>query len=358
MSKASYWLDKDPNLTQSYTFTSHEELTEHWNSWQAEARQRYSTNPNHKRKIKSNAVLIEEGLIIIGTDVVVTNENIESIAKDFIKRFEEDNRTQVRHWSYHNHEGHKNENGEEKINRHVHFLFDNVNNDGEMVRRNWARSYLEKLQEDIYEVSKAYLPNIGKVIKSTHDTVEIEGRKVKINTRKNIGHKEYRIQRELETAIEIKNQELYQANMIIKNLNAEVARYKADAEEASNQLENIKKDQHLFKQGLKWLGLDEEMKVQAFFQLVKERFSDLKNKITSLANRIQELESKNDDLEKGLKMKDITIQSLVKEIEANKSEHKQEVDDILNKESSKKVQIDRGEDDDEFNLGSPYFPKV
>ena len=155
--KANYWLDKDKEILQSYKPKDLKEVNRIWQNWCNMARARYLQK--HKRQIRADAVLIEEGLIVIGKDVVADDKQIEKIAKDFFAKFEKDNNTRVLHYAIHTHEGHE-KSGTQEINRHIHFLFDNVDKDGNMVRRNWKRSYLKQLQDDIYEASKKHIANI------------------------------------------------------------------------------------------------------------------------------------------------------------------------------------------------------
>lgn len=197
--KATYWLNDGDKIIQSKKYENTHQVNEDWIRWENEARERYKNNPDNKRLIKSNAVLLEEGLIIIGTDVKATTKQIVSVVKDFVSKFEKDNNTKVRHWAYHDHEGYT-EDGEEKINRHIHFIFDNVSNYGVMVRRNWAREYLTQLQTDIFEISKKYIKDIERGQKSTYEEVQIGNRIVKINTKKQIHHRAYRKKKELEAA--------------------------------------------------------------------------------------------------------------------------------------------------------------
>lgn len=199
MKKANYWLNDGEEIIQSKSYDDYRKLNEDFKNWEKEAEQRYSNNENKKRKLRSDAVKIEEGMLIIGTDVEISNENIVNMINDFVNKFESENNTKVRHWAYHNHEGHINEQSKEIINRHVHFLFDNVSNTGEMVRKNWKRDYFSKLQDDIYQVSIKYA-NVERAQKSTYHTVKIGDREVKVNDKKGVHHRVYRKQKEQEQA--------------------------------------------------------------------------------------------------------------------------------------------------------------
>lgn len=218
INRATYWLNDGKNIIQNIKFDNKEEIDNIWEKWQEEAKARYKNNPLSKRVLKSNAVIVEEGLIVIGSHVQVTQENIINILNDFVKKFEVDNNTKILHWAYHNHEGHE-ENRKEVINRHAHFLFANVNNNGVMVRRNWKRDYLKKLQDDIFEISKNYIPNIERGKEATYTEVYIDGNLIKINERK---HEHHRVFREKQKQESIRNQLIKEKVLEDKKLNSQI----------------------------------------------------------------------------------------------------------------------------------------
>lgn len=153
---ATYWLDKNPDLAQSQKIDSYKEVNEIWNQWITEAKELYSKT--HQRQIRDDAVIIEEGLIVIGSDVE-DRDNLDKLrlmTLAFIEKFEKDNNTKVLYWSIHDHEG----KDDEHKNLHVHFFFSNVNNNGDMVRRNWKKSYMAQLQTDIYDASMPYFKSV------------------------------------------------------------------------------------------------------------------------------------------------------------------------------------------------------
>jgi hypothetical protein len=185
--KATYWLGDGTDLMQSQKFISVAHLNEIWNTWCDDADSRYNSVPGRKRKLGTDAVRLEEGMLVLGTDVIdLPKKDIKKIIKSFISKFEKDNNTKIRHWSYHDHEGHK-DNDIEKINRHIHFIFDNVSKSGEMVRRKWKRSYLKQLQDDIYTSAKAVVPEIERAT-----NYEALGQKAP----KQKHHKQWRIEKE------------------------------------------------------------------------------------------------------------------------------------------------------------------
>jgi hypothetical protein len=203
LTQATYWLNDGKDIIQSIRFKDKEELDSIWRKWEEEAKSRYKNNPLNKRALKSNAVIVEEGLIVIGTHVKVTKNEIVKILNDFVRKFQKDNNTTILHIAYHTHEGHEDTNKNEVINRHAHFLFANVNNNGVMVRRNWKRDYLKKLQDDIYEISKQYILTIERGKEVIHKEIYIDGNLVKINERK---HQHHRLFREKQKQEAIRNQ--------------------------------------------------------------------------------------------------------------------------------------------------------
>ncbi|WP_044418514.1 hypothetical protein [Halarcobacter anaerophilus] len=277
MTKATYWLNDGKDIIQSHKYTTHQQLNEDWNKWIDEAKQRYKNNPNNKNALRSDAVIIEEGMIVIGTDVKATDEIIESIIKDYIEHFEKDNNTKIRHWSYHNHEGHINPSGEEEINRHVHFLFDNVSNDGQMIRRNLPKSFFKEQQDVIYEVSKKYITDIERAKESEYTEVEIEGRKVKINKRKHQHHRTWRKEKELETQ---KNKQLDQEIEQIK-ANQDLAKQKDLKEEIAKLRIELKENAAVREDYAKLEQLNKEL---------KELIKDKNLTIEELQNKLKELE--------------------------------------------------------------------
>ncbi|WP_066403406.1 hypothetical protein [Aliarcobacter cryaerophilus] len=215
VTQATYWLHDGKDITQSIKLKDMGEINNIWKKWEEEAKNRYKNNSVNKRALKSNAIIVEEGLIVIGSHVQATKNEIVKILNDFVIKFQKDNNTKILHIAYHNHEGHEDTNRNEVINRHAHFLFANVNNNGVMVRRNWKRDYLKQLQDDIFEISKKYIPTIERGKEATHKEVYIDGNLVKINERK---HQHHRIYREQQKQEAIRNQLIKQESLKEKKL--------------------------------------------------------------------------------------------------------------------------------------------
>ena len=215
VTQATYWLNNGKDMIQNIKFKDMEEINNIRKKWEEEAKSRYKNKPLNKRALKSNAVIVEEGLIVIGTHVQATKNDIVKILNDFVRKFQKDNNTTILHIAYHTHEGHEDTNKNEVINRHAHFLFANVSNNGVMIRRNWKRDYLKQLQDDIFEISKKYIPNIERGKEATHKEVYIDGTLVKINERK---HKHHRVYREQQNQEAIRNQLIKEQSLKEKEL--------------------------------------------------------------------------------------------------------------------------------------------
>ncbi|WNL34465.1 hypothetical protein QT384_10265 [Arcobacter cryaerophilus gv. pseudocryaerophilus] len=239
VTQATYWLHDGKDITQSIKLKDMGEINNIWKKWEEEAKSRYKNNPLNKRALKSNAVIVEEGLIIIGSHVQATKNEIVKILNDFVRKFQKDNNTKILHIAYHNHEGHEDTNRNEVINRHAHFLFSNVNNNGVMVRRNWKRYYLKQLQDDIYEISKKYIPTIERGKEVIHKEVYIDGKLVKINERK---HQHHRLFREKQKQEEIRNQLIKEQSSKEKELIEKINRLQKQNDDLilKNKLDQIK----------------------------------------------------------------------------------------------------------------------
>ena len=153
VTKASYWLNDGSGILKSSDFENVAEVNAKWKQWEAEASERYRQHHKAHRKPPKNTTLIEEMMLIIGTDVKC--EDAAQLIEAYCKHFEEKYNTRVLYWAYHNHEGHIDEEGGEKINRHVHIFFDNIDKNGKSVRRQWGRTELSRMQTDAYEVGKS-----------------------------------------------------------------------------------------------------------------------------------------------------------------------------------------------------------
>lgn len=315
VNKATYWLNDGNKIIQSQSYNNTHEVNADWIKWENEARERYKNNPNNQRAIKSNAVLLEEGLIIIGTDVSAKEKDIEKIIKDFVAKFEKDNNTKVRHWAYHNHEGHE-EDGKEIINRHVHFIFDNVDNNGVMVRRNWKRDYFKQLQTDIFDISKKYIKNIERAKESEYEEVEIEDRIVKVNTRKQIHHRVFRHMKE--------NEQVQELNLKFTDMMKERDEAKKENKSLKTQVTKTKNEKAKLKEELQALK-DESKDLRAELQLNKAE-----------KEAYQQLDFLNKDLQEQLKTGRKSFNEAMKELEDLREKLLKKEDEVAELEEVKR----------------------
>lgn len=285
MTKANYWLEDGADIVQNFKPKNHRELNTIWNEWVALSEQRYIENPYTKTRLRNTAIRIEEGLIIFGGSVNATDDEILKITKDFIKKFETDNNTLVRHFAIHSgHEGFINEDGKKILNRHVHFLFDNVDHkNGQIIRSKWKKQYLSDLQDMIFESGKTFIPTLerandtrGQNIRGKHHRVwrkekELENAK---NTQKQQNKKKLAKQVNLNTEMKILRAEL-------KKLKAERKDYAKLENEKKQLKKTIKK---------KDLSIDELNKK---VKLLKKELSFKNQYIETLKQQLELSEKKN-----------------------------------------------------------------
>ncbi|WP_456391210.1 plasmid recombination protein, partial [Hydrogenimonas sp.] len=150
LKSANYWLDYKPDLMQLEKIKSTKEANEKWRAWIEAIEENYKKNK--ERKLRSDAVRIEEGLIVVGKDVVgrENSEKLRALVENFISLFQKKYNTGVLHWAIHDHEGVS----EVDKNIHVHFLFSNFGFDGNNVRNEMTKYELSKLQDMIFEAAQ------------------------------------------------------------------------------------------------------------------------------------------------------------------------------------------------------------
>ena len=124
-----------------------------WDRWVEEIEQRYQAA--HNRKLRSDAVRIEEGLIVLSDEQVRNSEPAEIWEKmqEFARWFEKRHNTEILSLDWHRDEG-KVIDGKVSYNEHCHFFFADVGMDGNKVRSNWKRSgeELREMQDKIAEL--------------------------------------------------------------------------------------------------------------------------------------------------------------------------------------------------------------
>lgn len=150
--EATYLLPKEYRRS-NYHASKISNATKTWENWVAVIENRYKNA--HKRKLRSDAVRIEEGLIVL-SDEQVRNCNPDQIwekMQEFARWFEQRHNTEVLSLDWHRDEG-EIVNGEPTYNEHAHFLFADVDRDGNKIRSSWQRSgeELREMQDKIAEL--------------------------------------------------------------------------------------------------------------------------------------------------------------------------------------------------------------
>lgn len=201
LKKADYWLEKDSEIFMKPDIRTIELAEMMFNQWIEEAKTRYAKNPIKSNKIRKDAVIIEELLIIVGRDVKINKNQIIEVFYEFRTLFESYFQTRVLHFAVHDHEGHESVENIKIYNYHVHVLFDNVDKNGEMIRRRMKRKDLKYMQDMIFVASKKVL---GEYQIERATNYEEIGEKAP----NHISHVDYRIKAENNKLLE-QNKELY-----------------------------------------------------------------------------------------------------------------------------------------------------
>jgi len=151
-----YLLPKHLRL-KNYHMTPISNATKTFNSWKRENEDRYKKIKN--RKLRSDAHRLESLLIILSEEQVdkCKPDDIWERAHVFKEWFEIKYETKVKTMDWHRDEGHsdEDENDDHKLetrNNHIHLEFDNVNNQGKMVRRLFSKGDLKIFQDKIAEI--------------------------------------------------------------------------------------------------------------------------------------------------------------------------------------------------------------
>lgn len=269
---ATYWIKSIENMKQHPKIQNQEEANKKWNEWISILRKRYKQNNKNKRELRSDAVIIEEGLIVIGRDVVANENQIIQILNEFLQKFSQDNNIEILHVSYHNHEGHLDDDNNEVINRHIHFLFSNISKDGIMVRRNWKRDYLKKLQDDIFEISKKYIHNIERGQEAKYEQKNINGKIVNVNIKKHIHPRVYRLMKEQET---LRNRIIKEYEEAIENKNNEISNKNIQIEQLVEKNEKMKMDIY---SSFKFKDTDDYITFNFLFKSYKKKYEEQNTK--------------------------------------------------------------------------------
>lgn len=159
---ASYWLDKNPDLRlYGRTPSSTREANEIWGEWVEKTEKRY--REKRGRKLRSDAIRIDEMLLVVGKDVEGREdpEKVEAFVKEALTKMQEKWGFVPLHVAIHDHEG----KSKEEPNIHVHILYSNVTEEGNLFKRSLGKKGLKELQDITHEAAKvAFGPQVQRAI--------------------------------------------------------------------------------------------------------------------------------------------------------------------------------------------------
>ena len=126
-----------------------------WRDWEQQIKTRYKNE--HNRILRSDAITIEEGLIVLSDEQVkkCSSDDIWKNAQEFKKWFEKRFNTEILSLDWHRDEGDE-EDGKVIYNEHIHFLFSDVDMNGNKIRNKWEwnGAELSEMQDKIAEIFK------------------------------------------------------------------------------------------------------------------------------------------------------------------------------------------------------------
>jgi hypothetical protein len=216
---AVYWLDKKPHLFQSSDAPkNNREANEKWRNWVEKIEENY--REKRGRKLRNDAVRIEEGLIVVGKDVQGRDDpaKVLRFTRRFIREFERKYDTEVLHWSLHNHEG----KSKDEPNIHIHFLFANFGHEAQNVRNSMTKRELSNLQTMAWEAAQPFFPGIKRAT-----NYAAQGKKAP----KQVHHRKFRQEKEKEGVALAK----------VQDIKAENARLRAQLQEMGAKREHYAK---------------------------------------------------------------------------------------------------------------------
>lgn len=215
---ASYWLKKDPELYQTFRPKNTRNANEIWRNWIKEIEENYQQKRN--RKLRNDAIRIEEGLLVVGKDVQDRDDpaKVWEFAQNFLHDFEQKYGGKVLHFAVHNHEG----KSAKEPNIHVHFLYSNFDDRAQNVRsKKITKKELSNLQTTAWQIGRNHFPGLER---ARH--YEVEGKKAPRQKH----HRQYREEKEKEAAAE---QAIAKAR--VSDLKAETAKLRAELQKAKAQ---------------------------------------------------------------------------------------------------------------------------
>lgn len=311
LARATYWLKDGDNLTQNIEIKNTRNAVNLWRNWEKEARNLVIKNLN--KNPRKDQILVEEGLMVIGSDLPKTDkEKYLKIFEEFKQWFERTYDTKIFYYVLHDHEGHETEDGVLE-NLHIHFFFRNVNSKGYGVRKSLKKGDLSNFQTKIYEIGKKHINNLERATDYFS-----QGKKAP----KHKSHKQYReeqkkkqihallnTQKQLKEELEKLRKELISKNKKLEELGKEKIFSKTDYD-AINALKRQLNAENVPEILDKFFKLKKEYDKRYIFytiqgkELTREEVLDiLKNKNKKLSEALQaqkELKKNNEELKEEL----------------------------------------------------------
>ena len=268
LSKATYWIKNPDSLISNLDLKNltTRQAVNLWRKWEEEA-----TNLVIKNKGKNpqeKQVLIEEGLMVIGKDVLEKDPKIFiKIFEEFKEWFEKKYNTKIVAYFFHNHEGYIDEKtGDFSTNLHIHFFFRNVDIFGNSVRRQIKKSDLSLFQDKIFEIGKKYIPNLERATNY---------KELGLKAPKHKSHREYRLEKNKQMQLKL--------SLIAK----ENRKLKEENKELLAKVKDLKEENRKIREQFKAFGAKRED-----YAILEQLVKDLKEKIKRRELTIKEMQEK------------------------------------------------------------------
>ena len=321
-------------------------VTKVFNNWKALNEERYQDINN--RKLRSDAHRLESLAIILSEEQVGKCKpgDIWENAHKFKEWFETRYKTTVRTMDWHRDEGHIDDEGNVVRNEHIHLEFDNVNDDGKMVRKLFSKGDLVGFQDKIAEIYKPLgfirgedtakknrgdKPKLGipqREWKKTK-TIEAKAKKEPLAKLKDIQAINEQLRAELKT-LKAKRENYAKLEAEIELLKEQAKAKELTIEELHKVEEKLKADNKTLQRLAytseeHWIGeennLTEFVEVSYFELYERATSNSVRERGEYLENKVDEYRSKSARLEEKLRLKDFETTWHNTELEEQKKEN-------------------------------------
>lgn len=292
----------------NYHFSKISNATKTFREWELENDTRYAKI--NGRKLRSDAHRLESLVIVLSGEQVATQnpDDIWKKAKEFKVWFEKKYRTNVRTMDWHRDEGHVDvENFKAIFNDHIHLEFDNVNEDGKMVRKLFSKGDLIAFQDKIAEI---YQP-LG----------FIRGEKAAFPKR-GIPQKEFSKIQKTKSLVRKNTKESYKAIVAereAREARAKVSEVKAEIAKLKDQLKERKAKRPQYAE-LEQMNRDLQQRVRDRDLTIRQMSEELK-KFEDAMSETYDIDFENMTLKSEIKKVKVNLQDAKVENQALKSEN-------------------------------------